>query len=268
MAAPQGPLVFAHLQKTAGQTMREILRQRFGTHQVDLQMPPEELTEKRFRFIRRFYPKAECYSGHAFMPWTPVGKIPGVRFFTFVREPIGRTISAYQYLTETGKNPGPYLDWVESERNRQVSRLCGAQDLDAALEVLRTKIGFVGLTEKFDESLVMWHRWTADPEIEIRYKRINVSSNKSLKREIQANEECMAKTREITDLDQALYERVVTEIYPAQKESYGSTLEADLEAFRISLTNFEPDTGKSKAGRFKRNVLFRPIWNAYRKWTA
>lgn len=268
MADPQGPLVFAHLQKTAGQTMREILRQRFGTNQVDLQMPPEELTEKRFRFIHRFYPKAECFSGHAFMPWTPVGDLPGVRFFTFVREPVSRTISAYQYLTETGKNPGPYLEWVESERNRQVSRLCGKQDLDAALEVLQNRIGFVGLTEHFDESLVMWHRWANDPKIEIRYKRINVSSNKALKEEIQSSDECMEKTREITDLDQQLYQRVKSEIYPAQKLEYGEHLAADLDAFRASLVEFEPETANSKVGRFKRNVLFRPVWNLYRKWTA
>ena len=177
-----------------------------------------------------------------------------------MREPVARTISAYQYLTETGKKPGDYLDFLVGERNRQVRRLCEKPDLDAAFAVLRDKMGFVGLTEKFDESLIIWKRWVGDPSLEIRYERINVSSDRTLKREIESNEEFMEKTKEATRLDQALYQRVVEELYPAQQSAYGASLESDVEAFQQSLVGFRTQHGKSRLGDAKRNLLFRPCW--------
>ena len=57
-------------------------------------------------------------------------------------------------------------------------------DGDAAIEMLTQRIGFVGLTERFDESLVLWKRWTDMPHLDIGYRSINVARSNAVREQI------------------------------------------------------------------------------------
>ncbi len=258
-----GPIVFVHLQKTGGQTIRQILRNHFGTTQCDLQDSPWRITEEQLQFIRRFYPNLQCLTGHACMPWNPTGRIPNARHFAFFRKPIERTVSSYLYLTRIGKRPQDFESWLETERNKQVMRLADAEDLEKAKAMLSEPIQFVGLLERFDESLLLWQNWlSSSVDIDIRYRLVNVSKDMQLKEEILGNESWMNRIHEATRLDQQLYDYVAEELYPKQCEAYEGDLEKAVADFRATLPAERDTTFRNHLGRMKRNLLFRPIWKA------
>ena len=85
-----GPVVFAHIEKTAGKTTRELLRRHFGTGHCELYNHPDRMRPSDLALIRRHHPRLRSLAGHACMPSSVVGQIPGARIFTFLRDPVDR----------------------------------------------------------------------------------------------------------------------------------------------------------------------------------
>lgn len=90
-------LAYIHIQKTAGQTVRAILRKNFGTRHCDLPVNPSQINSRAIAWIRRCYPKLEVLSGHAVGPVGVLELYENARVFTVLREPVARAISHYQY---------------------------------------------------------------------------------------------------------------------------------------------------------------------------
>lgn len=253
-------LAFDHLPKTAGQTIRKLLRNYFGPHLCDLQVSPFNFTHPDWTLVKKLYPNLRCASGHACATWGPVGEVESARFFTFVRLPVSRVISNYQYRLAGGKYLEEFPVWASKNSNSQVRRLAGKEDLDAAKAVLAKRMGFVGLTERFNESVLMWHRWLNLPNFDIRYERVNVSTNIEVRHHIEQNAEWMEIVRNKNLLDQRLYDYVKDEIFPAQQKLYGPDFEADLKAYENSLQGFRNRTSfYGFAGALKRELFVRPI---------
>jgi hypothetical protein len=187
-------VVFVHIQKTAGKTLRQIIRRQYpgrSVHVPNFFAKPElhwstvdELSEHTPRGL-------EVAHGH--MLFVPDRWPATARFVTILRDPVERTISHYYWLNERrGARSG--LGSIEDalgagaiSDNLQVRVLAGAdppgsvtaamaEDAIAALD----RFSVVGLTSRFDETLVLLGRafgWRTGA-----YERVN-STNSRLPRE-------------------------------------------------------------------------------------
>jgi hypothetical protein len=187
-------VVFVHIQKTAGKTLRQIIRRQYpgrSVHVPNFFAKPElhwstvdELSEHTPRGL-------EVAHGH--MLFVPDRWPATARFVTILRDPVERTISHYYWLNERrGARSG--LGSIEDalgagaiSDNLQVRVLAGAdppgsvtaamaEDAIAALD----RFSVVGLTSRFDETLVLLGRafgWRTGA-----YERVN-STNSRVPRE-------------------------------------------------------------------------------------
>jgi len=253
-------IVFAHIEKTAGMTLREILRRHFGPTQCDLYSDPREFSERHWRVVRLVYPRLHCLAGHACMPFTLIGEQPDARIFTFLRDPVERALSSYQYGLARRRKLPPFHEWARLSANVQTLMLAGRPDLDAAIRMLEERIGFVGLVDRFDESMVLWKHWLEIPGLDHRYVSKNVMRDSRIKEEIRADPEKMDWLRKHNALDAGLLDHVRERVYPAQQARFGPSLEKEIEAFEASLDAVRPSSRSARIGRCKRNLIFRPIW--------
>jgi hypothetical protein len=174
------PLVHVHIPKTAGSTFNSILRALF---------PKERIYEYFAYFndsgcdgpaISAALREKSIFLGHMDMRCLPL--LPReTMFVSFLRDPVDRVVSGYYNILRDPSNPAhrdvkgmdisTYLDsgLVRDVDNGQVRRLAGV-GMDAAwgsmtakhLALARSNIDenrfFIGITERFDESLILLHQ--------------------------------------------------------------------------------------------------------------
>ena len=254
-------LAYIHIQKTAGQTVRSILRKNYGVRHCDLPVNPARINSRVISWIYRCYPALDALSGHAVVPGGILDLHANARVFTFLREPVARAISHYQFSNRRLIEPESLADWVTRNTNRQVRTLAGEDNLDKAIEFLETKVGFIGLTEQFDESMVMIQKWANQESLDIRYARVNVANNNKIRQKITSSEIQIELVQETNQLDIALYEYVKSTIYPRQQITFGPDLGEATSQFKQSLSGARNTSFHSISGKIKRNVLLRPRFN-------
>ncbi|MEO1390540.1 MAG: sulfotransferase family 2 domain-containing protein [Cyanobacteria bacterium J06634_6] len=178
-------IIFLHIQKTGGITLQRILRRKLGPslplraiRSIRSKKSPNSLEEamKAKRYEDRFFVAHCCFGAHRYLP-------EPYTYMTMLREPVQRIISLYYFSKE---NPTAYYHQRAVDKsieefaletqlmeldNGQVRFLAGD---DQDLFINRTPIGacsnnlleqaksnldqyfsFVGLTEKFDQSMLM-----------------------------------------------------------------------------------------------------------------
>jgi hypothetical protein len=261
-------LAFAHIQKTAGVTVNGILRRSFGLGHCDVE--PWSWTGDYYdtyysaadhRRLVRLYPRLVSIAGHQIKPHSDLKDLcPNVRYFTLLRNPVQRTASHYQYGVQRMGEKQPFEEWINEEkrRNVQTKHIAGSADLDLAIKILNEECLFVGLIERFDESLVMLKQRLGDPRLDIRYRRENVARDSSIKNELTEDPRTSRLLDESNDIDNALYEHVVTRIYEQQKSDFGSGLDAKVESFRAG--NTPPRvTLNATLNLAKRNLVYKPL---------
>jgi hypothetical protein len=211
-------IVFVHIQKTAGKTLRHILRRLYAGPGRSVHVPnffakPElhwsavaERTDDR-------PPGHEVAHGH--MLFEPDRWPRDARFLTILRDPVERTISHYYWLNERrGARSGwdsieEALDQGAIRDNLQVRVIAGAdpagpvtatmtEDAIAALD----RFSGVGLTERFDESLVLFRRalgWRTTA-----YERVNSTNSRAPRTAL--DDATIERIQEHTRFDQLLYD--------------------------------------------------------------
>jgi hypothetical protein len=185
---------------------------------------------------------------------------PDIRFYTFLRDPLARCASEYQYLVHRNNLAVPFSQWIETEptRNRMTKRLCGRDDVDAALSIIQQRVGFVGLTERFDESLVLLRSWLEDPALDIRYRSKNVMRDNRIKDQLLDRGQTREKLILANQEDLRLYHHVVRHIYPQQVRKYGPTLSVDVERFQAGNVRPRPFP-RQLASLLLREMVYKPL---------
>jgi hypothetical protein len=268
MTRPGDLIAYIHVMKTGGQTMCDILRQSFPGEHCDLQVKGVA-TADDLRFARRFYPRLRSIAGHGVVPLSNLGEAAGsIRFFAFLRDPVERCISHYQYRRNKDEMSDfePWLEKFANYQTRFLSRTHAIQDpwaiapeADRAIEAVERHVGFVGLQERFDESLVMLSRWVADPEFDIEYRSRNVATKSSIRKQLLGDARTVELIRAHHVEDEKLYRHVRDHVYPRQVAQYGPALADDVASLRGRLPAPQRRVVARALASVKRGLIYKPL---------
>jgi hypothetical protein len=212
-------LVFVHIQKCAGTSLRKILLREYQGRQ-HVQLLPNVFTrpEGSFQEVSRIAaeppPEIRVIHGHI-MFWPDIAWSPDTRFFTLLRDPVERVISHFHWLCERSTRFREKMDLDSALSDGAIpdnlqTRVLSAsfapvgevpeKALEQAIASL-DRFSVVGLTEHFEESLVLlshefgWRRTT--------YERANVTPGRTPRTEIAP--ETVELIQHLNSLDMKLY---------------------------------------------------------------
>jgi hypothetical protein len=260
---------FIHIPKTAGTTMRTLLRRSFGARHLDIRPPmykrmsKEWLSAEDLKKARRVYPFLEGICGHRVTPFNGLEKRhPEIRYFTILRDPLRRFVSDFlgshrKQSEHISKKDLQRFCADPEERNVQTRWLCGKEDPVAAIRIMKEKVGFVGLTEQFDKSFVMFRAWLGNDKLQNGYLRKNTGKIK-LTWPILEDPELRAWVEEANTADIEVYRYATETFFPAQVKAYGPGLEQDVEDLRLRNATFS-EFSEPIWGVFKRNCIYKPL---------
>ena len=272
-------LAFIHVAKTGGRTVETMLRNTFGagfchaepwrdllpTGSAGGSFTVPKYEEADFRRLKRLCPWMRCVGGHAVTLWSGVDRLQPTRYFAFLRDPLTRGASHFQFHQRSDPHPLPWDEWVQwsVHHNHQVKMFSRDCDIDQAIEAIEQRGVFVGLMERFDESLLLLQRLVA-PELDLNYVRTNTANNGSIAGELLADPAKRAQMGEMYKLDQILYDYVQTTLFPRFQREYGDGLAQAVADFQTG-----PGGGLGKANDLAHRIISRfwiqPWVEYYRK---
>jgi hypothetical protein len=270
--------------------MAWILRRNFGPRLFETRgfARRPDLNGRDLCRVRRLVRRLECVSGEQLSPASDlIEQHPDLRFFTFLRDPISRCVSNFQWRLNCMvkyHHPGVPTRWLPSkwqvprelkayfrwwlaqhQYNLQTQRIAGCQSADRAIEILHQHVGLVGLVEEFDESLLMWREWTGLPRLSIAYSPQNVSSRGKFPQPLVLRK-MMAEDPEVKRLvieanreDQRLYNFVRREIFPAQRDRYEHALRTTDRDSLVLRGRWDAGTIRLASHWMYRTFVYKPL---------
>lgn len=244
-------LAFIHIHKTGGTTIQWILRSSFGPRHCEaeplnvrpLHLMPWQVpvSANDLQHLSRLYPHLESIGGHCVQPHMDLEKNdPEINYFTFMRDPLKMRASMYQHGVQAlGEQNCVFEDWLREEQsqNRQTKMIAGKADVDKAIRVIQDRNVFVGLTDRFDESLLLLKSLVAN-NLNISYKRMNMASGSTITQSLLSSARTRQMLIEGNEADLKLYDFVKHELYPAYQREYGKSLAEDVSQYKASLSRF------------------------------
>ena len=259
-------LVFIHINKTAGRTVRYILRSTFGLRHCEVEpwhagRDDRPFSTQDLQRVRKLYPRLESIAGHHLTGHVDLQENgTEFKYFTFMRDPLKTCASRFQYNVQyRGKKNLVFEEWIQQDwtRNAQTKRIAGVPDVDEAIRVIQDKNIFVGLAEGFDESIVLLKALLAN-DLNISYRRVNVARDNTIKERLLSNETTRQMLIEANQADLALYNFVRQELYPNYQQEYGATLEADVADYQQNRDN-NFNNWNLTLSRMKQFTLYKPL---------
>lgn len=254
-------LANVHLHETAGTTLAGVFKQSFGPRHCDVYS--EDAAAPFFsaadlrRLKERFYPRLTSISGHDIRLYGDLeAEEPDIRYLTFLRDPIERCASHYQYDVQVGGVDLPFEDWIShaAVRDRMTRHIGGPEATAADAITMLDRVAFVGLVHRFDESLVLMQRSLGVPDV--RYACRWVAPADQIKQALLSDQGSRAMLESVNREDLVLYRHVLDEVYPKQVAEYGPGLEAAVAWLR-----------RGNRRMTKRRMWARPRYVAYvAKW--
>jgi hypothetical protein len=263
-------LVFIHISKTAGRTVRYILRSSYGLRHCEVEPwhdacggPP--FSTRDIRRLRKIYPSLRSIAGHRVTGYADLEEQgTEFRYFAFLREPLALCAPRFQYQIDYQKKDVELDEWIadESFQNAQTKQIGGTESVGDALRAIDEKI-FVGLTEKFDDLLVLLKGLRAGDR-DIASKPVNVAQRNTLETEGLASPRMRSAIVEANSSDIALYEYVTQELYPGQRQEYWPSLPEDVVRYQADRQR-DFNRRKLTASRAKQYLVHKPLLALYRK---
>lgn len=234
--AGKGLLFFTHVLKAGGTSVEAALRRALGVRHMAVDPPTGWIyTLADFRRDRRLNPFARSYASHWLRPFVDFGDFtPRIVWHTMLREPVDRYRSHRQHHVERLGVRSSFEEWSSDPilRNWQVRQIAGEDDVDAAIQILEERYRFVGLLERFAESIVLMRDRLAVPALSLEPDPVhNAARSNRVKEQVDAEMERHAQTvQDLNAGDLRLYRHVQDHLYARQVDEYGAArLEADVK---------------------------------------
>ena len=241
-------IVFIHIERAGGTSLHHLLHYNFKNYKT---INPYYLyTNKEEAFFRlenlkkllQRYPKLDGIGGHttrSFLNYESAVNNP-IFYITFLREPISRYMSHFNYQRQVMNINWSIEDFIEDEyfNNFQTKRIIGEANFKKAYNEL-LKYSFVGLSEEYNQSLLMLSKKIDWYNFNPLYEKKNEipSKSKSIKFS-ELDKEVQEKIISNNSIDIELYNAVKSEIYYKQKKDYKGNLEKDLIEFEQQLLQY------------------------------
>lgn len=270
-------LCFIHIERAGGTTLHYILRHNFLSF---LTLSPSlrsnegatALTAAELHALLRVLPFTKGFGGHttrAYAGYERAGAQP-INYFTFLRSPIDRYVSHFQYQVDRMRIPWTFGQFLSEPHfaNFMTTRIAGRPDVERAKELLRDRFSFIGLTERFDESLLLMRHALGLPDFDVRYERQNAGrdrGNTMSSIDSPGTEDVTERIRSQNLLDLELYRFAREELYPEYVGRYGPQLSSDLERFRTENEGFRFRTSRRYAWGLYRKFGYEPIEQLIRR---
>ena len=262
-------LAFIHIEKTAGETIKWILRSTYGLNHCDVSASDvfKPLYPYQLDRMQKVYPRMDSIAGHPVTPYMDLekGSCLPLQYFTFLREPVSQCASYFQYLAITlGIYPSDrFEEWIQTEwpHNMQSKRICGEASAQKAMEMIRQKNIFVGLTERFDESIFFLKTFVR-PGLYLGYHQRNIAPSNQLARQLLNDDRTRGLLADAVREDIMLYEWARNEWYP----QYAALFAQQIGALPPSSFPFEKQgyhAAHVLINRIYRNLVFRPFETFY-----
>jgi hypothetical protein len=262
-------LAFIHVQRTGGTTVKWMLRSSFGMRHCDVESwrsVDTPVSASDLIRLHRFYPVLKSIAGHQVVPHSDLTAIcPRIQYFIFLRDPVKRLASYHQLNVQIRPRTHILEDWLRQDdiRDGQTRQITGTVDVDSAIRMIHDKGIFVGLTECFDESLLLLKSLLVN-DLNIAYVRKNVASDNSLAKRTLADDRTRQMIVDATRADRELYDYVKRELYPSYRREYGSSLDQDLARLRQNRHGY--NSRNVVLNRLQRNLVYKPALHLYRLW--
>ncbi|MEN8203675.1 MAG: sulfotransferase family 2 domain-containing protein [Bacteroidota bacterium] len=208
-------IVFTHIPKTAGTSLKFILRCNFGIHHVDSRNTKRKVfTDKDLSFAKKVFPGVQAITGHNLTDPPRYIHEPGVQLITMLRQPVVRCASHYQDLVLRRNLEESFETWIRNppNQNRICKTLTGSDDVDRAKILLKEYYQVVGITEHFQDSLKLLQLHMEKPLALYNKKRVAASSNE-IKDSLLGDETSLSLLKKYNHLDQQIYDFALEEIF-------------------------------------------------------
>ncbi|MGI9263518.1 MAG: hypothetical protein ACR2QU_01230 [Gammaproteobacteria bacterium] len=215
---PRPVIALVHIQKTAGTSLKFILKNSFGLSHCDVNAIDPSVGapfgEKDLDFVLGFCPNLRSISGHEVIePTSNLGN--RVLPYTLLREPIRRSISHFQDKNVRGARSVTLDEFLLDEANHdlQVRKIAGEPNLQKAIDLLEERFLFVGLTERFNLSLKVFEA-LCPYRLNLRQKSQHVALDNRIRDRIASSPEQVDRFASVNRLDTELYSFVDQVLFP------------------------------------------------------
>ena len=191
-------LFFLHIGKTAGSSLNSFLELNFKNSYLQLNsfLFDKYLSEEQIKTVIGLHNDRSCFSSHIFghpLPETYNNKT--IKSFTFLRHPASRSFSHYFYfksrvlkgLVKKNMVFDNFENWykeswrIDKKNNNQQSyTLHPSMELDEIINYVDMRDSFVGITEKFDISLILLSEWMKKFNFDVTPSYVTVNRSKDI----------------------------------------------------------------------------------------
>ena len=273
-------ICFVHIERAGGTTMHSIFRQNYPLGFLTLtpwhlwsNESDHELTAEEVKWLARLLPQTRGFGGHTTRCYVGYEEALGhaVQYVTFLREPIQRYKSHFHYQCATMKKDWTIDTFLAEKRfdNFQTRRIAGSDDVGLAKRYLDERFKFVGLTERFDESLVLLGQALGLTKFNTLYARENESRDPGYAEDPRLKEpELLERIRERNILDVELYDYVRREVYPRFVASFCGDLASATSQQQARRKYYRFPTSRRLVWQAHRHLVYRHIEGLLHGWIA
>lgn len=220
-------IIFTHIPKTAGTTLKYILRKNFGIYHIDsAKVKKPVYSAEDLKFARKIFRNPKAISGHNLVdPATHINE-PGAQIITVLRDPVIRCASHYQDDVLRGGLKLTFREWMEDEshQNLSVKIISGSDDIEKAKKLLKDTYHWVGITERFSESLKLLNIQISS-SLDFHYRRMITASSNDIKKQLLKDPASLDLLRKYNELDRELYDYAMNKIFQPAVEQHQDAMD-------------------------------------------
>jgi len=220
-------ILFPHIPKTAGTSVKYILRKNFGIRHVDaVKTKKYPFTRKDLEFAKKIFPGPEAITGHNLVD--PVTNLAGPddKLITILRDPVIRCASHFQDDVTRRGYQADFDQWINDPGHQDLSVriISGNGDLERAKEILKEQFHFVGITEQFNQSLKLFTLFVNE-SLDMNYRRLITATDNRIKKELLNDDYSLKLLKKHNAKDAELYDFALNELFHPMLNKHSDALD-------------------------------------------